>query len=132
MLPEKAEQADALEEALHVVDEDLEADVKFMWETYRTVLEILQHNSKLEALYAVTAHKALQFCKKYKRPTEFHRLCEMIRNHNKNTETKVTVLTYQPLRVFNFVLIQDLISLKLLLSLDSGRKLFVLLKIYMD
>ncbi|KAK6911617.1 Proteasome component (PCI) domain [Dillenia turbinata] len=133
-------QAQALEEALDV--EDLEADkrpedlmlsyvsgekgkdrsdrelvtpwFKFLWETYRTVLEILRNNSKLEALYAVrtlhsldisfvvglwallekvaflvcgssmTAHKAFQFCKQYKRTTEFRRLCEIIRNHLAN------------------------------------------------
>ncbi|KAL3515996.1 hypothetical protein ACH5RR_022898 [Cinchona calisaya] len=100
-------QADALEEALDV--DDLEAHrrpedlmlsyvsgqkgkdrsdrelvtpwFKFLWETYRTVLEILRNNSKLEALYAMTAHRAFQFCKQYKRTTEFRRLCEIIRNH---------------------------------------------------
>ncbi|XP_078429553.1 eukaryotic translation initiation factor 3A [Wolffia australiana] len=111
---EKAEQArsqaQALEDALDV--EDLEADkrpedlmlsyvsgekgkdrsdrelvtpwFKFLWETYRTVLEILRNNSKLEALYAMTAHRAFQFCKQYKRTTEFRRLCEIIRNHLSN------------------------------------------------
>ncbi|KAJ6817523.1 eukaryotic translation initiation factor 3 subunit A-like [Iris pallida] len=111
---EKAEQArsqsEAMEDALDV--EDLEADkrpedlmlsyvsgekgkdrsdrelvtpwFKFLWETYRTVLEILRNNSKLEALYAMTAHRAFQFCKQYKRTTEFRRLCEIIRNHLAN------------------------------------------------
>ncbi|WJX79173.1 Eukaryotic translation initiation factor 3 subunit A [Trifolium repens] len=111
---EKAEQARSqaqeLEEALDV--DDLEADkrpedlmlsyvsgekgkdrsdrelvtpwFKFLWETYRTVLEILRNNSKLEALYAMTAHRAFQFCKQYKRTTEFRRLCEIIRNHLAN------------------------------------------------
>ncbi|XP_043699412.1 eukaryotic translation initiation factor 3 subunit A-like [Telopea speciosissima] len=111
---EKAEQArsqaQALEEALDV--DDLEADkrpedlmlsyvsgekgkdrsdrelvtpwFKFLWETYRTTLEILRNNSKLEVLYAMTAHRAFQFCKQYKRTTEFRRLCEIIRNHLAN------------------------------------------------
>ncbi|XP_042057153.1 eukaryotic translation initiation factor 3 subunit A-like [Salvia splendens] len=111
---EKAEharsQAQALEEALDV--DDLEADkrpedlllsyvsgekgkdrsdrelvtpwFKFLWETYRSVLEILRNNSRLEALYAMTAHRAFQFCKQYKRTTEFRRLCEIIRNHLAN------------------------------------------------
>ncbi|KAL4560593.1 hypothetical protein LXL04_032746 [Taraxacum kok-saghyz] len=57
---------------------------KLLWETYRTVLEILRNNSKLEALYAMTAHRAFQFCKQYKRTTEFRRLCEIIRNHLAN------------------------------------------------
>ena len=73
-------QAQALEEALDV--EDLEEDrrpedlmlsyvsgqrgrdrsdrelvtpwFKFLWETYRTVLEMLRNNSRLESLYAVS------------------------------------------------------------------------------
>nr|Q9XHR2.1 RecName: Full=Eukaryotic translation initiation factor 3 subunit A; Short=eIF3a; AltName: Full=Eukaryotic translation initiation factor 3 large subunit; AltName: Full=eIF-3-theta [Zea mays]AAD39834.1 eukaryotic translation initiation factor 3 large subunit [Zea mays] len=111
---EKAEQAksqvEALEDALDV--EDLEADkrpedlmlsfvsgekgkdrsdkevvtpwFKFLWETYRTVLEILRNNSKLEALYAMTAHRAFQFCKQYKRTTEFRSCVRSIRNHLAN------------------------------------------------
>jgi translation initiation factor 3 subunit A len=55
--------------------------LKFIWETYRTVLEILRSNQKLESLYSETAHKAFGFCVKYKRPTEMRRLCELLRNH---------------------------------------------------
>lgn len=29
----------------------------------------------------MTAHRAFRFCLQYKRTTEFHRLCEIIRNH---------------------------------------------------
>lgn len=32
----------------------------------------------------MTAHRAFQFCKQYKRATEFRRLCEIIRNHLSN------------------------------------------------
>ena len=36
---------------------------------------------RLEALYAMTATKAFQFCLTYKRTTEFRRLCDILRNH---------------------------------------------------
>ena len=54
---------------------------KFLWETYRTTLDILRNNSRLESLYAMTAGKAFQFCVTYKRTTEFRRLCDILRNH---------------------------------------------------
>jgi translation initiation factor 3 subunit A len=54
---------------------------KFLWETYRTILDVLRNNVKLESLYAMTAGKAFQFCLNYKRTTEFRRLCDILRNH---------------------------------------------------
>lgn len=58
--------------------------LKFLWETYRTVLEILKNNARLETMYQATALQAFQFCQKYIRKTEFRRLCELLRNHVQN------------------------------------------------
>ncbi|PIB00840.1 Eukaryotic translation initiation factor 3 subunit A [Cercospora beticola] len=58
--------------------------LKFLWETYRTVLDIFKNNARLEVMYQTTAHQAFQFCQKYTRKTEFRRLCELLRNHLQN------------------------------------------------
>ncbi|KAF2625985.1 hypothetical protein BU25DRAFT_371211 [Macroventuria anomochaeta] len=58
--------------------------LKFLWETYRTVLDIFKNNARLELMYQSTAHQAFQFCSKYARKTEFRRLCELLRNHLQN------------------------------------------------
>jgi len=55
--------------------------LKFLWETYRTVLDVLRNNNKAEHLYQKTAQDAFRFCLKYQRKTEFRRLCEILRNH---------------------------------------------------
>jgi translation initiation factor 3 subunit A len=54
---------------------------KFLWETYRTVLDVTKNNTKLEPLYQSAAHQAFQFCLKYHRKAELRRLCELLRNH---------------------------------------------------
>lgn len=60
--------------------------IKFLWEAYRAVLDILRSNSKLEHLYHSTALGALTFCRTYKRRTEFRRFCEMLRQHLANLQ----------------------------------------------
>ena len=57
---------------------------KFLWETYRVVLDVLRNNKKVEAQYAMFAHRAFNFCLTYERKVEFRRLCDLIRLHLNN------------------------------------------------
>ena len=36
--------------------------LKFMWETYRAVLDITRNNAKLDGLYQDSAQRAFAFC----------------------------------------------------------------------
>ena len=41
--------------------------LRTVWETYKTIVEIIKFNDKLEDLYKGTVEKALSFCWKYSR-----------------------------------------------------------------
>eukprot|EP00559_Dactyliosolen_fragilissimus_P001990 CAMPEP_0184867174 /NCGR_PEP_ID=MMETSP0580-20130426/25278_1 /TAXON_ID=1118495 /ORGANISM="Dactyliosolen fragilissimus" /LENGTH=1007 /DNA_ID=CAMNT_0027367265 /DNA_START=292 /DNA_END=3315 /DNA_ORIENTATION=- len=60
--------------------------IKFLWESYRAVLDILKSNSKLERLYHSTAVGALRFCSTYNRKMEFRRCCDLLRMHLQNLQ----------------------------------------------
>jgi translation initiation factor 3 subunit A len=67
--------------------------LKFLWETYRTILELLHKNSKYDRLYHKTCEKAFKFCEEYKRNLEFRRLCDILRLHLSNLQKLTTTPT---------------------------------------
>ncbi|GMH84152.1 hypothetical protein TrST_g12292 [Triparma strigata] len=58
--------------------------LKFLWEVYRSVLDILKTHSRLALVYHSTASAAFKFCATNSRKTEFRRLCDMLRSHLSN------------------------------------------------
>ncbi|CAN0337072.1 unnamed protein product, partial [Discosporangium mesarthrocarpum] len=60
--------------------------LRFLWETYRAVLDILKTNTKLEHVYHNTCIKAFNFCRTYERMAEFRRLCDTLRQHIVNLQ----------------------------------------------
>ena len=84
--------------------------LKFLWESYRTALDTLSNNARLEIIYQVRAatrmlesvlilspftqniaQQTFKFCLKHQRKVEFRRLCEILRQHL----TKVAKYSHQ-------------------------------------
>ncbi len=60
--------------------------LKFLWENYRAILELLYKIPKLEKVYHKTCEKAFKFCLDYTRVLEFRRLCDMLRQQLTNLQ----------------------------------------------
>jgi len=70
--------------------------LKFLWETYRAILDILRSSSKLEHVYHTAAQNALAFCRTYKRRVEFRHLTDMLRTHLGNLRQYGSLMQAEP------------------------------------
>ncbi len=52
--------------------------VKFLWESYRNMLELLKNNLVNLAVYTEVAKRAFKFCLNYQRRMEFRKLCDIV------------------------------------------------------
>ena len=55
--------------------------LRFVWEVYKMILELLRATPKLERIYHDTVRKASLFCNDLKRPHEFKKICDIVRAH---------------------------------------------------
>ncbi|CAH8477640.1 unnamed protein product [Dicrocoelium dendriticum] len=63
--------------------------LKFLWDSYRLVLDLLRTNVKLESLYHSVANDAYDFCIKYGRKAEFRKLSELLRLHTQKMQNQI-------------------------------------------
>ena len=58
--------------------------LKYLWDTYRTILLMIRNNIQLEILYHSIVRQAFKFCRQYHRHVEFRNLCDILRHHITN------------------------------------------------
>ena len=52
--------------------------VKFLWESYRNMLELLKNSLVNLTVYSDVAKSAFKFCLNYQRRMEFRKLCDIV------------------------------------------------------
>ena len=79
----ESEFADAyFSDSPNAVEEELFLnEQKFIWEAYKTLLDLTKTNAKLFGLYAQILKDCFSFCGENQRNHEFKALCDSVRNH---------------------------------------------------
>ena len=73
--------------------------LRFLWESFRNVLETLRVNSKLEKTYHETARTAFEFCLQHNRKVEFRHLCDLLRHHLSAVQRSQAYTSHQENRI---------------------------------
>lgn len=77
--------------------------LRFLHESYRTVLNIIGNNNKLERVYHETCKRAYNFCIVYERKQEFRRICQFVKKQLNDIE-KYSVQDASSKRPYSIVL----------------------------
>eukprot|EP00933_Yihiella_yeosuensis_P034259 TRINITY_DN2776_c0_g1_i6.p1 TRINITY_DN2776_c0_g1~~TRINITY_DN2776_c0_g1_i6.p1 ORF type:complete len:1229 (+),score=452.93 TRINITY_DN2776_c0_g1_i6:132-3818(+) len=62
-------------------DKDVHTHFRFLWDTYKVILDVLKSNNRLEDVYHETSRHCFEFCKANARPQEFKRVCDILRKN---------------------------------------------------
>ncbi|CAD7971891.1 unnamed protein product [Amoebophrya sp. A120] len=76
-------------------------NIRFMWETYKQILDVFKTNGKTEDLYNETAQRALTFCMENRRTNEFKKLCDLLRNNYQNLFKRASATGVYPPHAVN-------------------------------
>ena len=60
---------------------DISKKWKMLMEAFKTELELIYKNKKLEEMYCSVARKAIQKCRRFVKKSDFKKLCEILRRH---------------------------------------------------